>query len=171
MADPTKILDRFQKLVALAMDTNPANIEEQRSAAVQALALLVEHNMTVNGAAPTSYGSVGTSKSWKPDDEFDAFWAGMSEEARGGGPRPGPNNSENPDGGDSWDGQATGPQAMKAATLDTDLDPDFMRTRIKLAWRALQRERARLKTWIYEGEQQTGRRYPRPNPMDWEKDY
>lgn len=164
------ILDRFQKLAALAMDTNPANIEEQRSAAVQAIALLVEHNMTVNGAAPTSYGKVGTSKSWKPDNEFDEFWANMSSEARGNGPSAGPNSRENPDGGDSWDGQATGPQAMKQATLDTDLDPDFMRTRIKLAWRALQRERARLKTEIYRAFDAKGMRYPRPEPMDWEKD-
>lgn len=164
------VLDRFRKLAALAMDTNPANIEEQRSAAVQAIALLVEHNMTVNGGPPTSYGQANTSKSWKPDNEFDEFWAGMSSEARGGGPHAGPNNSENPDGGDSWDGQQTGPQAMKQATLDTDLDPDFMRTRVKLAWRALQRERARLKTWIYQAEQQEGKRYPRPEVMDWEKD-
>lgn len=164
------VLDRFQKLAALAMDTNPANIEEQRSAAVQAIALLVEHNMTVNGGAATSYGKVDTKKTWKPDNEFDEFWANMSSEARGGGPSAGPNNPNNPDGGDSWDGQATGPQAMKQATLDTDLDPDFMRTRIKLAWRALQRERARLKTWIYQAEQRQGGRYPRPEVMDWEKE-
>ena len=153
------ILDRFQKLAALAMDTNPANIEEQRSAAVQAIALLVEHNMTVNGEAPTSYGKVNTKKSWKPDNEFDEFWANMSSEARG-----------NPDGAQNWEGQASGTQGLKQATLDTDLDPDFMKTRIKLAWRALQRERARLKTWIYQAEQQRGKRYPRPEVMDWEKE-
>lgn len=144
-------LDRFQKLAALAMDTNPANIEEQRSAAVQAIALLVEHNLTVGGEAATTYGKVNTKKTWRPDDEFNDFWEKTKNNDASGEPTSG----------------ATG---MNVAVQDTDIDDDFMQKRIRAAWRALQRERARLKTWIYEAEQRVGKRYPRPEIMDWEKE-
>lgn len=144
------VLDRFQKLAALAMDTNPANIEEQRSAAVQAIALLVEHNLTVGGEAATTYGKVNTKKTWRPDDEFNDFWE----------------KTKNND----FDGEAGTGTGLKVAIQDTDIDDDPVRTRIKFAWRALQRERARLKTWIYEAEQRVGKRYPRPEIMDWEKE-
>lgn len=149
------VLDKFQKLVALAMDTNPANIEEQRTAAVRAVALLVEHNLTVGGKPATQFEPINTKRTWAPDAEFDAFWAkmGMNET---------PSDDSNAVGG--------GGTGLVRAVIDTDLDDDFMRKRIKTAWRALQRERARLKTWIYEAERKVGKRYPRPEPMDWEKE-
>lgn len=152
------VIDKFQKLVALAMDTNPANIEEQRTAAMRAVALLVEHNLTVGGKPATQFESVNTKRTWAPDAEFDAFWAKMGNAEDHGYTQTDP------------DLPNTGKAGLVKAVLDTDIDDDFMRKRIKAAWRALQRERARLKTWIYEAEQRVGKRYPRPEPMDWEKD-
>lgn len=147
------IIDKFQKLVALAMDTNPNTIEEQRTAAMRAVALLVEHNLTVGGKPAMQFEPMNTKKTWAPDAEFDAFWAKMGNEA------------QQPD----HEGATSGKTGLVRAVIDTDLDDDFMRKRIKTAWRALQRERARLKTWIYDAEQRVGKRYPRPEPMDWEK--
>lgn len=151
MAEPVAII---QKLIALAMN-NP-NQEEARSAAVKAVALIVQENITLEGKSALGF-DVGTKQKWKPDSEFEEFW----EATKG---------NQHPDGAaETWDGQSSGSQALKVAVQDTDLDDDFMRKRIKAAWRALQRERARLKSEIeYQYCQRFGA-YPRPNPVDWEK--
>lgn len=146
-------LDKIQKLIALAMD-NPS-AEESRSAALKAVALIVEHNVTLEGKGARTFDTINTKKTYRPDQEFDEFWSkmGRSQEAAEG---------EDPDLGRR--------RGLATTQTDTDLDDDFMRVRIKMAWRALQRERARLKTEI-ENEYciRFQKPYPRPNPTDWEK--
>lgn len=146
-------LDTIQKLIALAMD-NPS-AEESRSAALKAVALIVEHNITLEGRGARTFDTVNTKKTYRPDQEFDAFWSKMGKD------------QEAAEGEDPDLGRAGG---LATTQVDTDLDDDFMRVRIKKAWRALQRERARLKTEI-ENEYCTRfqKPYPRPNPIDWEK--
>lgn len=152
-------LDRIKKLVALAMN-NP-DIEESRSAALRAVAMIVEHNIPIGGQGGQQaqhYEPIHAKTTWKPDDEFEEFVRHATKTDTDG---------VDPDLGYSGVGGGTG---LKAAHVDTDLDDDFMRKRIKIAWKALTRERARLKREIEEEYcKRFQKPYPRPNPVDWEK--
>lgn len=44
---------------------------------------------------------------------------------------------------------------------DNEMDDDFMRKRITLAWRAIQETRKKLEMDIYHFEQRTGKRWER----------
>lgn len=156
-------LDRVKKLIALALN-NPDE-EEARSAAMKAVSLIVADNMTIEGNVPLGFSPNFTGpKRWRPDDEFDQFWESVVS------PKP-PIQQDDLD-RDPWAPQQhSGAQELKAAHVDTDFDDSFnaMRTRIKIAWRAIQGERARLKMEIYNHEVKYGYRYPRQEPKDWEK--
>lgn len=147
MADP---LDIIQKLIALALN-NPSR-EEAMSAALKAVSLIVEKEVTLGGRAAMGY-QAAAAKAWAPDAEFDAFWEKMN--------RP----TGDPDA--PWEGQSSGPSGLKVAAVDTDLDDDFMRKRITYAWRAIRKEREKLKTEIYNFETRFSTRYARPDPKDW----
>lgn len=150
-------LGKVQKLIALAMN-NPYE-REAMAAAMMAVSLIVSENISL-GDRPAVGFDIGTKKVWTPDSEFDDFFNRVA------------NAANDPDGVDPevfsyQNATATG---LKPSARDEGLDDDFMRKRTKIAWRALQRERARLKHEIYLFEQRYHTRYPRPEPMDWEKE-
>ena len=155
-------LSWVQKLISLALN-NP-NEEEARSAAMKAVSLIVAENMTIGGAN-TGQDPTRVRKTWAPDAEFDAFWEQMAADSKKGFV------SQDDVDRNPWDPQpSSGEQGLKTAHVDTDVEDAFsaMRTRIKLAWRAIQRERARLKTEIYNAETKYSFRYPRQEPKEWE---
>lgn len=141
-------IEKIRKLLALAL-SNP-NEEEARSAAMKAAEMIRDNNITLGGITVTQ-----PVKNWQgPDVEFDEIL--RATERR-------------PDGSNPWEGQASGPQSVKKAIIDTDIDDDFMRKRIKLAWQAIRVERERLKTEIHnEFTMRFHKPYPRPEPKDWE---
>lgn len=161
MAD---VLDRVQKLIALALN-NP-NDEEASSAAMKAVSLIVAANLSIGGQAADTPFDPRRRKAWKPDSEFDTFWDDIVQQAS-------KSRSQDDIDRDAWaPPQHSGATELKAATVDTDVEDAFsaMRNRIKIAWRAIQRERARLKTEIHNWEVRYGHRYPRQEPKDWEHD-
>lgn len=161
MAD---VLDRVQKLIALALN-NP-NDEEASSAAMKAVSLIVAANLSIGGQATDTPFDPRRRKAWKPDSEFDTFWEDVVQQA-------GKARSQDDIDRDAWAPQShSGATELKAATVDTDVEDAFsaMRNRIKIAWRAIQKERARLKTEIHNWEVRYGHRYPRQEPKDWEEE-
>lgn len=144
-------VDVIQKLIALALN-NPSR-EEAMSAALKAVTLIVDKEVTLGGKPAMGY-QASASKAWTPDPDFDEVWAKMNRPTNEGNDRP-------------WEGQSNGPQDLKVAAVDTDLDVDFMRTRIKWAWRAIRDERIRLKQEIHRQFTARGEKYPRPEPKDW----
>jgi hypothetical protein len=99
------------------------------SAALKAVNLIVEKEVTLGGKQAMGFQQA-SKKAWAADPEFDAFWQKMNQPT---------GDPEAP-----WEGQSSGPNELKVAAVDTDLDDDFMRKRITYAWRAIRRERARL---------------------------
>lgn len=156
-------LDRVKKLIALALN-NPDE-EEARSAAMKAVSLIVADNMTIEGNTPLGFSpDFKKARRWKPDKEFDAFWETVMGTQKA-------QTSDDID-RDPWaPQQSSGATQLKASIVDNDVEDAFsaMRHRIKIAWRAIQGERARLKMEIYNHEVRAGRRYPRQEPKDWEK--
>lgn len=139
-----EIVPLIQKLIALALN-NP-NRAEAESAAMRAVSLIVEQDVTLGGKPALGY--ISSKKQWTPDTEFDEFWDRMGK--RG-------NDEEY----DPAAGNTAGDNSIKAAEVDTDLDDDFMRKRIKVAWRAIRKERKRLDAEIYRYEMETHRHYTR----------
>jgi hypothetical protein len=134
------VIEKIRKLLALAL-SNP-NEEEARSAAMKAAEMIRDNNITLGGITVTQ-----PVRNWQgPDVEFEEIL--KATERR-------------PDGSNPWEGRASGPQGIKQAILDTDLDDDFMRKRIKDAWRAIREERAKLQGEIHRYEVETHRHYPR----------
>lgn len=146
-------IDIIQKLIALALN-NP-NRAEAESASMKAVSLIVENNITLDGKPAMGFQGAAA-KAWAPDPEFDAFWEKMQQP------------TYDPD--RPWEGQSSGPQDIKVAAVDTDLDDDFMRKRITWAWRAIRAERSKLEKDIWWQEQQRGVKYPRPHAKDWTPD-
>lgn len=146
---------KVQKLIGLAMN-NP-NPQEAQAAAMMAVSLIVAENISL-GDRPAMGFNMDPKKVWTPDSEFDEFYSRVAQAAQAGADDA--DFVPNPNAG-------TG---LKVSAVDTDLDDDFMRKRTKIAWRAIQRERARLKHEIYLFEQRYRTRYPRPEPKDWERD-
>lgn len=157
-------LDRVQKLIALALN-NPDE-EEARSAAMKAVSLIVAANFSIEGTTAGPNVSA-TRRAWRPDAEFDAFWDEMDQQQHQGFRS---QDDMDREGYEPQNYRQQGAEGLKAAVVDTDIDDDFMRKRVKAAWRAIQRERARLKTEIYNFEQRYRTRYPRPEPKDWEQE-
>lgn len=166
MAD---VLDKVQKLIALALN-NP-NDEEASSAAMKAVSLIVAANLSIGGQAANTPFDPRRRKAWKPDSEFDEFWNDITKQSdeqfhRGW--------SQDDMDRDQWAQPSPAPDGggLKTAYVDTDVEDAFsaMRTRIKVAWRAIQKERARLKTEIHNWEVRYGHRYPRQEPKDWENE-
>jgi hypothetical protein len=158
-------LDRVQKLISLALN-NPDE-EEARSAAMKAVSLIVQQNMSIDGStAGTNVDPSRIRRAWKPDEEFDSFWDNIVKDTKKGF------TSQDDIDRDAWAPQPTQAGGIKAAHVDTDVEDAFsaMRNRIKIAWRAIQRERAKLKTEIYRWEQRYREKYPRQNPEDWERE-
>jgi hypothetical protein len=152
-------------LIALALN-NP-NEEEARSAAIKAVSLIVQQNMSIEGnSAGQGIDPSKIRKAWKPDDEFEGFWDQVVNAASQTY-----KTQEDVD-RSAWEQQSPAPDGggLKTAFVDTDVEDAFsaMRNRIKVAWRAIQRERAKLKTEIYRWEQEHYKRYPRQEPKDWE---
>jgi Protein of unknown function (DUF2786) len=159
-------LDRVQKLIALAI--NNADEEEARSAAMKAISLIVLENMAIGGRLTEGVDASHLRRSWKPDQEFDTFWDEILNHQKGVHLDPEV---------DPWhynEGQqrTTRAEGLASTEVVSDLDDAFsaMRHRIKVAWRAIQKERARLKQEIWRWENVSRRRYPRPEPADWEKE-
>lgn len=148
MADYVNII---QKLIALALN-NPSR-EESMEAALKAVSLIVEKEVTLGGKPAMGF-QAASAKAWAPDPEFDAFWSRMNQ----------PNGEGEYE---SWAGQASGNQGIKVAAVDTDIDDDFMRKRITLAWRAIRNERQKLEQEIYRFEQRSHTTYERPKAKDW----
>lgn len=146
-------IDLIQKLIALALN-NPSR-GEAGSAALKAVSLIVENEITLGGRPSMGYQQAA-SKAWAPDPEFDAFWQKMQQP------------THDPD--RPWEGQSSGPSELKVAAVDTDLDDDFMRKRITWAWRAIRAERAKLEQEIRRSEQQYRYTHPRPHAKDWVPD-
>ena len=139
MAD---VAEQVRKLLALALN-NP-NEEEARSAVLMAVRLIESHNLMVGGVTVTQ-----PVRNWTPPDpEFEEFWHNQVR-------------TEDPN------AFTSGGTGLKPATIDTDIDDDFMRKRITAAWRAIRAERARLKAEIHEWEVKYRQRYPRPDPAKW----
>lgn len=149
-------IDIIQKLMALALN-NP-NRNEALAAAMKAVSLIVEKEVTLGGKPALGY-QAAAAKAWAPDPEFDAFWERMKQQGQ-------PQSTEESyvDGTYSSGGTSSG---LKASTSDTDLDDDFMRKRITWAWRAIRAERIRLERWIQEQTAHYREKYPRPHAKDW----
>lgn len=146
-----EIVDLVQKLIAPSLN-NPSR-EEAMSAALKAVNLIVENGITLGGK-PAMGHQAAAAKAWAPDAEFDAFWQKMQT------PTDSEYNENNPD--------PMAGSGLKVATVDTDLDDDFMRKRITWAWRAIRAERSKLEKEIWWQEQQRCVKYP--HAKDWVPD-
>lgn len=128
-------IDQIRKLLALALN-NP-NEEEARSAAMQAARLIEKHNVTMGGQAVTI-----PTREWQPPDTSveDLLRAASKANGKEAPPAGHPNS---------------------VMITDNEMDDDFMRKRITLAWRAIQETRKKLEMDIYHFEQRTGKRWER----------
>jgi hypothetical protein len=137
---PLDTIDKIRKLLALAL-SNP-NENEAKAAALKAAEMIRDNNITLGGITVTQ-----PVKNWTaPDVEFDDIVSAVE-------------HANDP---------TSGKTGIKPSIPDTDIDDDFMRKRIKLAWQAIRNERERLKREIGDWERRHRERYPRPEPKDWE---
>lgn len=139
---PTPPIEKVRKLLALALN-NP-NIEEAMAAALMAAQLIEKNNFTVGGETVTI-----PHKNWEAPEE-DVIGDILKAAGKHATPQQ-----------EQWTGTTPGPQVMKAAIPDTDLDEDFFRNRVIFAWRSIRQQRAVLEREIKDYEKSTGRKYPR----------
>lgn len=124
-------IDIIQKLMALALN-NP-NEEEARSAAYRAVAMLVEHQVPIGKAQKT----VTRQATVMTPAESAEFGEVLSSLVR-----------SNPD--------EFKPETYYATT---EIDDEFMKKRIILAWRKIREQRKILATEVYRYEQETHRKF------------
>lgn len=124
-------IDKIQKLMALALN-NP-NEEESLRAAYRAVALLVEHQVPIGKAQKI----VERKATVLTPEEKAEFGDVLSSLAR------------------------TNPDEFKPATYyaTTEIDDEFMKKRVILAWRKIREQRAILESEIRRYESETGRRF------------
>lgn len=118
------------KLIALALN-NP-NEEEARSAAYRAVAMIEENQIPLGGKTTAAR----TAPTMTPAEETE-FKDVLSSLTR------------------------TNPDEFKPATsyATTEIDDEFMKKRILLAWRQIREQRKNLQSEIYRYEQETHRKF------------
>lgn len=126
-------VDIVQKLMALALN-NP-NKEEARSAAYRAVAMLVEHQIPIGRAGKV----VSHQATILTPEETVEYGEVLSSLTR-----------SNPD--------EFKPESYYATT---EIDDEFMKKRILLAWRQIREQRKSLQHEIYIYEQETHRKFNR----------
>lgn len=167
-------LDLLRKLLALALH-NPSE-EEARSAAMAAVKLIEEKNITLGGERVTM-----PVREWtKPSQDFEDTWAEMNKKPpitpdsedeclTCGKPRwfhKHPSN-ECPNFTEAPTDEFGAGRAIKAPIQDNDVEDDFMRKRVILAWQRIREERVQLRHEIHNANE----RFRQQRQKDYEPLY
>ena len=135
-------IDKLKKLLALALHNS--NVEEARSAALQACKVIQDNNLTIGGETVTI-----PVKNWDAPNqaEIDSMMSALEHQTAG----PSVDDANAPPVYKQEPG-------LKRATLEegVESDTDAFAKRCVFAWRAIRRERAQLKKEIEAFERRGG---------------
>lgn len=139
-------IDKLRKLLALALHANTPE-EEARTAAMQACKLIEDHEIQMGGQRVT----MPQPKKWSaPDTDV---WNDIMDTVHKQQRAQGEQQEEGP----------AGPDGVKPFETDYDIDDDFMRKRITIAWQAIRDERRNLEYFIDLMNKEKHVHYPKPN--------